>query len=262
MKRKGIFVVLFFCFFSEFTQATKKHIPDKLVVLTFDDATVSHYSIVAPLLKKYNFGATFFVCEFSPNFGDSSKYMNWQQIKGLDRMGFEIANHTRTHDDVSKMSDNEFLAQIEYMERKCDSLGIITPESFAYPGYGLNLQTIKLLQKKHYCFARAGGSRVYDPMMDHPMLIPSWAMNSTNKIEIMNALKEAHDGKIVVLTIHGVPDLEHNWVSTPPEMLREYLQHLADNHYKVVGLRDLKKYITVKKMQRKIVPNLNKKLSN
>ena len=31
----------------------KKAIPDKLVVLTFDDAPASQYSIAAPLLKKY-----------------------------------------------------------------------------------------------------------------------------------------------------------------------------------------------------------------
>ena len=38
-------------------------IPDRLVVLTFDDASKSHYTIARPLLKKYGFGATFFVTE-------------------------------------------------------------------------------------------------------------------------------------------------------------------------------------------------------
>jgi peptidoglycan/xylan/chitin deacetylase (PgdA/CDA1 family) len=34
-------------------------IPDKLVVLTFDDASKSHVTVAAPLLKKHGFGATF-----------------------------------------------------------------------------------------------------------------------------------------------------------------------------------------------------------
>jgi len=38
-------------------------IPDKLVVLTFDDSKASHYTVVRPLLKKYGFGATFFITE-------------------------------------------------------------------------------------------------------------------------------------------------------------------------------------------------------
>ena len=38
-------------------------IPDKLVVLTFDDSVASHYSVVRPILKRYGFGATFFITE-------------------------------------------------------------------------------------------------------------------------------------------------------------------------------------------------------
>src|SRR5262249_5395042 len=38
-------------------------IPDRLVVLTFDDASKSHFTVARPLLKKYGFGATFFVTE-------------------------------------------------------------------------------------------------------------------------------------------------------------------------------------------------------
>ncbi len=33
-------------------------VPDKIVVLTFDDAAASHARFVAPILKKYGFGAT------------------------------------------------------------------------------------------------------------------------------------------------------------------------------------------------------------
>lgn len=34
-------------------------VPDKLVVLTFDDSVASQATYVAPLLKKHGFGATF-----------------------------------------------------------------------------------------------------------------------------------------------------------------------------------------------------------
>ncbi len=243
-------------------QVPDKTIPDKLVVFTFDDATASQYSVVAPLLKQYGFGATFFICEFPPNFIDSSKYMNWRQIRELDRMGFEVANHTRTHPPVGKLSKENFLDELSYIEAKCDSLDIAKPVTFAYPGYDLSLAAIELLKEKGYKFARAGGSRPYDPMIDHPLLVPSWAMNSENKKEIMKAFNEARDGKIVVLTIHGVPDSEHPWVNTPPELFREYLRYLSDQHFKVISLRDLGTYINVEKAMQTIVPDLNKKLRN
>jgi peptidoglycan/xylan/chitin deacetylase (PgdA/CDA1 family) len=262
MKKSIILLLTLTIVGCSFAGIIKKHIPDRLVVLTFDDATDSQYSVVAPLLKKFGFGATFFICEFPPNFGDTSKYMNWRQIGELNRMGFEIANHTRNHPAIGKLPDEKIIEQLHYIERKCDSMGIAVPTTFAYPGYSLSLPVLKILQEKGYQFARAGGGRAYAPLNDHPLLIPSWAMNDKNKQLMMDAFAEAHNGKIVVITIHGVPDTEHPWVNTSPELFREYLQYLSENHFKVIALRDLKKYIDVKKAMETIVPDLNKKLKN
>ena len=43
--------------------------------------------------------------------------------------------------------------------------------------------------------------------------------------------------------MHGVPDYAHPAVTTPPELFEEYLKYLHDNHYKVIALRDLAKYV-------------------
>ncbi|MEQ8878490.1 MAG: polysaccharide deacetylase family protein [Cyclobacteriaceae bacterium] len=261
MKPSLSFLITCLIVFSSFAQILKDPIPEKLVVLTFDDAPVSQYSVVAPLLRDFGFGATYFVCEFPPNYQDSTLYMNWRQIKALDKMGFEIANHTHTHANITRLSQTEFNAELEYIENKCDSLGIQIPRNFAYPGYSLNGDILEYLREKDYRMARAGGSRPYDPLRDHPYLIPSWATNENNKAEIMEALHEARDGKVVVLTLHGVPDIEHPWVNTPPELFREYLQYLADNEYTVISMRDLEKYIDFDEA-RKLEPNLNKPYKN
>lgn len=222
---KKITIFLFIVPFACYSQILKKDIEDKMVVFTFDDATASHYSVVAPLLKQYGFGATFFICEFQPNFNDSSKYMNWRQIKELDKMGFEVANHTRTHPNVGKLPKEKFIEELNYIKNKFDSLNISKSSTFAYPGYGISTSAMKTLQENEYKFARLGGSRVYNPLEDHPLLVPSWAMNSENKDQIMKAFDKAENGKIVVLTIHGVPDVEHPWVNTEPELFKEYLQY-------------------------------------
>lgn len=262
MKNLIILLFIFSAIFASQAQILKKPIPDKLVVLTFDDAPASQYSIVAPMLKEFDFGATFFVCEFQPNYADSTLYMNWRQIQALDKMGFEVANHTHSHANVSKLSQTEFNEQLTYIEAKCDSLGIPKPTNFAYPGYGLNAQALNFLQEKEYVFARAGGSRAYDPLSDHPFLIPSWATDETNKAEIMNAFDQAKDGKIVILTIHGVPDIEHPWVNTPPELFKEYLQYLDANDFTVISIKDLEKYIDVAAAKKTITPDFSMKLSN
>ena len=38
-------------------------VPDKIVVLTFDDSVATQATFVAPLLKQHGFGATFFITE-------------------------------------------------------------------------------------------------------------------------------------------------------------------------------------------------------
>ena len=43
--------------------AARDPIPDKLVVLTFDDSVKSHFTVVRPMLRRYGFKATFFITE-------------------------------------------------------------------------------------------------------------------------------------------------------------------------------------------------------
>src|SRR5947207_7594546 len=76
-------------------------IPDKLVVLTFDDASRSHYTIARPLLLKHHFGATFFITEGWDFATNKTDYMSWDQIAQLHKDGFEIGNHTRDHKGVT-----------------------------------------------------------------------------------------------------------------------------------------------------------------
>ena len=57
------------------------------------------------------------------------------------------------------------------------------------------------------------------------------------------ALALATDGNIAILTFHGVPDLEHPWVHTEPELFEAYMAYLAENDYSVIALRDLTDYV-------------------
>ena len=232
-------------------QILLKPIPDKLIVLTFDDAIVSQATYVAPLLKKYGFGATFFVCEFTaPPFSDKTKYMSWEQIAMLNKMGFEVGNHTQNHAHVSKLDSLQLTAELKYIEDKCAEYRIPKPTSFAYPAYDTSPKAISVLKARGYNFARQGLDMPYDPLVSHPYLIPGYTIKATNREQIYDAFEAAKEGKIVVLTIHGVPDGAHPWVNTPPELFVEYLEYLKKNHYKVIAMRDMKQYIDMDKAVR------------
>src|SRR6266700_4560844 len=88
--------------------APAQAVPDKLVVLTFDDAVKSHRTFVAPLLKELGFGATFFVTHKWMD--DHTNFMTWEDIGEIHQMGFEIGNHSWTHSDFSQPKNAARLA--------------------------------------------------------------------------------------------------------------------------------------------------------
>ncbi len=221
----------------------KQPLPDRVVVLTFDDGVVSHATHVAPLLQEYGFQATFFVCEFPPDFADKTKYMSWEQIAELHTLGFEVANHTRTHRHVDKMDAAEFILELKYIEEKCLEFNGPRPTTFAYPAYVQTPQAVQTLQQQGYHFARIGGGGAYVPDRDHPLLIPSLSTSGDRPDVVINALNNVQPGEILVLTLHGVPDTAHPWVNTPPELFRVYLEYLKEHKFTVLALRDLDHYI-------------------
>ena len=220
-------------------------VPDKLVVLTFDDSVVSQANYVAPLLKKHGFGATFFITEGFEFLVDKKNYMTWEQIKALHEQGFEIGNHTRKHAGVTKQMPEQLAADVEFIETRCAEHGVPKPVSFCYPGYATSEGAVKLLRERGYQFARAGGAKAFDPTTDEPLLMPQAFDGKPESTleQFKAAVAQAKNGKIAVMTFHGVPDIKHPWVNTDPAKFEAYMQHLKDEGCTVIAMRDLAKYL-------------------
>jgi peptidoglycan/xylan/chitin deacetylase (PgdA/CDA1 family) len=232
-----------------------ERVPDKLVVLTFDDSKASHYTVVRPLLKKYGFGATFFITEGFTFGTNKADYMTWEQIAELHRDGFDIGNHTRDHMAASKENLPRLKEQIEAINAQFAAHGIRRPVSFAWPGNAIDPGALAILEQLGFRFARRGGAPeypyeegngfAYEPGRDHPLLVPSagdarpvWTIENLKR-----AVSQAKNGKIAVLQFHGEPDVEHPWVHTPSERFEEYMKYLHDEGFKVIALKDLEKYV-------------------
>ena len=232
-------------------------IPNRLVVLTFDDGNKSDFTYVAPLLNRYGFGATFYITEGLNFLENKEYYLTWEEVHQLHQSGFEIGNHTRHHKNVNSQTQEELLADLEYIDTRCQQYNIPIPETFCYPGYNHGPQALEVLTKKGMRFARRGispefpheseGGRgpAYDPNIHHRLLIPTTGASGPNWSfdDFVWAVEQAKDEKIAVLTFHGVPALEHPWVNTFPDDFKVYMDFLNDNGFTVIALRDLSKYI-------------------
>lgn len=216
----------------------------RVVVLTFDDAVSNHATYVAPLLKQYGFGATFFVCEFPPDFAtDKQQYMTWEQIAGLAADGFEIGNHTLTHAGVTGLPAVRLVDEIDALDTRCAAYGIPQTRTFAYPGGGFTPEAAEVVRRKGFLYARTAEARAFDPQTDDPMLVPCVSLHGADTAPFHRALEEEKQGRIPVILFHGVPDRAHPWVNTPPETFAYCMDYLAKNGYAVVALRDLARHI-------------------
>ena len=220
----------------------------RIVVLTFDDSVVSHATFVAPLLKEYGFGATFFITEGFEFLIDKKHYMTWEQIKRLDEDGFEIGNHTRNHKAVSRQSLEQLTADVEYIESQCEKYEIPVPKTFCYPGYQTSDAAEKLLRERGYRYARAGGAKAFEPGKDNSLQLPQAFDGKPESTleQFKTAVDGARDGNIAVMTFHGVPDIKHPWVNTDQEKFKAYMKVLKDEECTVIALRDLDRYLKAK----------------
>ena len=232
-------------------------IPDKLVVLTFDDGNKSDFANVPKVLKKYGFGATFYVTEGLGFLKNPQNYLSWEQIRQLHEMGYEIGNHTQHHRNVSRLKSEELAASLAYIDKRCAENKITKPVTFCYPGFHNSHASVKVLEKHGFLFARRGvgpeykdpgkGARgpAYDPKFDDPLLVPTtgYAGPDWKMKDLKWAIDQAKDGKITVLCFHGIPGIEHPWVSTDLKDFEKYMQYLKDEDCTVIAMRDLAKYV-------------------
>ena len=230
-------------------------IPERLVVLTFDDSTKSHFTVARPLLKKYKFGATFFVTEGLTYNKNRSAYMTWDEIRTLHEDGFEIGNHTRDHMAVNQQNTPQLAEQLRGIDQQCKRHGIPKPVSFAWPACFLHRDALPVLRKHGIVWARRCSfpefppqvhrGIAYEPGLDDPLLIPTAGMSRPDWTleHLRAALALPKKGHIVVLTFHGVPETEHPWVDTPRERFEEFMKHLYEHDYKVIAVRDLARFV-------------------
>jgi peptidoglycan/xylan/chitin deacetylase (PgdA/CDA1 family) len=239
--------------------AMAESIPERLVVLTFDDGKRTDIEFVAPLLERYGFGATFFISEGLGARDDKAYFMTWEEVRDLHERGFEIGNHTGSHPDVSTLERAELIAELDHIDRCCREYGIPRPRTFCYPGYHTSPAAVSVLAERGYAWARcgceptpadayheAGGyGPAYDPRIDHPLLVPTTLSfgPAMDFASLTWAAEQATSGCAAVFTFHGVPDPRHPWVTTEPEVMGDFVAWLADGGYSAIALGDLSHHL-------------------
>ncbi len=109
-------------------------LPDKAILLTFDDAYLGLYDNAYPMLKEYNYPAAYFVQTAFVGVPTSKDHFTWDQMREMDASGLiEFGGHTLTHPPDLRALDDETLER-ELVDSKLkleQELGHEIPD-FAY----------------------------------------------------------------------------------------------------------------------------------
>ncbi|MFT6777351.1 MAG: peptidoglycan/xylan/chitin deacetylase (PgdA/CDA1 family) [Paraglaciecola sp.] len=116
-------------------------LPDKTVVITFDDGYGNIYNNAHPILKKFSFPYTIFVTPYL--IGKVSHQLNWKQVNRMASENASFANHGKQHNHLLSKHTEESrkdwlrrnMLDIEDAEKILEKKVGYSLQYFAYP-YG------------------------------------------------------------------------------------------------------------------------------
>lgn len=125
-------------------------LPQKPIVITFDDGYEDNHATAFPIVKKYGFTATVFMVS---SYIGGEGFMSWPQLRELSANGWEIEGHTVNHPYLSQVDKtivlNELMNSKETLEKGLGkSVGF-----FAYPFGDLNADVAQAVKQTGYLMA-------------------------------------------------------------------------------------------------------------
>ncbi|RIJ41958.1 polysaccharide deacetylase family protein [Pontibacter oryzae] len=183
---------------------TGASLPEKPIMLTFDDTNLTQYETATPILEKYNFKGVFFIMTVSLG---RPRYMSKAQVKDLAARGHAIGNHTWDHHQVKKYESQDWETQVSKPKQDLGEITGAPINYFAYP-FGLwNTQGIPELKNRGIkaSFQLAAKRDSIDPLHTIRRIIASgyWSPNSLYK-NIKGSFHKTKDisGQINRFSVH------------------------------------------------------------
>ena len=163
-------------------------IPEKSIVITFDDGYADNYANAFPILKELDMKATIFVIS---NFTDNDGYyMTSQQIKEMSDYGIDIQSHTASHAHLNQLTDEEQLNELKTSKEKLESITEKPVISIAYPFGDYDDNTILASKEAGYSLS-FNTNRGLSDRTDNPLSLNRIYVSSLYSIEQFKEILES-----------------------------------------------------------------------
>ncbi len=106
-------------------------LPEKPVMISFDDSRTEHFTVAAPIMEKYGFRGAFFIMTITYN---KKNYMSTEQIKELAEKGHTIGLHSWDHTMATKYKgETDWQQQVVNPKAKLEGIMGKPVDYWAYP---------------------------------------------------------------------------------------------------------------------------------
>ncbi|MBR2215468.1 MAG: polysaccharide deacetylase family protein [Selenomonadaceae bacterium] len=145
----------------------KLTLPEKPIVLTFDDGYADNYYEMLPIIEEYGMKATVYMV--TNNIGQP-RYLTWDELRDMQRRGIEIGSHTANHIPLTALSPEDRRDEVYLSKLLMEWNGIDTVFSLSYPNGAYDDTLPELLKENEYLTAVTGDGGL-NTMETNPYLL-------------------------------------------------------------------------------------------
>lgn len=131
----------------------KQELPQKPVVVTFDDGYSDNYTEALPILEQRGMKATLFMV--TNNIGLPG-YLTWDQLHDMEKRGIELGSHTANHLPLTNMTVAEARDEARKSKQMMEWKGLKTVFVLSYPNGKYDKFLPDILKEEEYLAAVTG----------------------------------------------------------------------------------------------------------
>jgi peptidoglycan/xylan/chitin deacetylase (PgdA/CDA1 family) len=143
LSEKGFESISFDAFLNGYQPLPNK----KYIIITFDDGNYSDYSSAFPILKKYDFVATFFVTV--GRIGEHD-YLDWGHLREMIDGGMSIQSHSLNHLFLSDLSKDNLRKELTESKKILEDKLSLPVHFISLPGGFYSQQVLKTARDAGY----------------------------------------------------------------------------------------------------------------